>query len=389
MAVAWYVCLICGHLFVVFLLTPALLLSPLAPPIHFLASAHLLLVYTILRRVNWWWLPYVAVTLGWCLLPFSALSSGSPHAEAGAYRAAGEFLIGLLIIILQLMTLISLLVWRRSWATPKAAVVAEILVGSLILIGSGILDMRAISRKRIAVEQEREQWTAKERENLQLRADFVAAAQNGDRSKIDALEQRVGPLLGLSQLTELIKHSDASVRAEALRVLGKRVTNGSLTLQMEYWMVIVGNPKEQMQLRRDAMLYALLSDPGDSSRKTTLSVLSKLPDAAEVAVQPCAQFLEDRSRSHWKDSGAFLAPTDVVEFLASLGPSAVEALPALEAALDHPNDWTFVPAVVKAIAEIGQAGSRDALEKAAQFERPEVRNAAIAALKAFDEPTKE
>ena len=180
MAVAWYVCLICVHLFVAFVLTRVLISSPLdPPPILFLASAHLLLVYTILRRVHWCWLPYVAVTLGWCLVlsSDSGFVSRGPGAEGAALAELAVVFTALLFGILQLVTLISLLVWRRSWTAPTTAAIAEILVGSLILIGSGILDMRALARKRVVVEQEREQWMADNRENEQL-----FAHGNGDRA---------------------------------------------------------------------------------------------------------------------------------------------------------------------------------------------------------------
>jgi hypothetical protein len=92
----------------------------------------------------------------------------------------------------------------------------------------------------------------------------------------------------------------------------------------------------------------------------------------EESNEPCANFVCDRSRTHWENEVAG-APEDGVEFLTNLGQAVVNALPALEIALDHPNKWNFVPAVVKAIAKIGQADSIEVLQKASQSERSELR----------------
>jgi hypothetical protein len=170
----------------------------------FLGIAHTLLAYIIFRRVQWFWLPYLAVALGWCIAAaFSSIFKTGLGAEGAAYAGLAALILGVLFVTLQIVTLGAYLSSRNSSTVPSSISKAEVVVGLLVLSITGVLDIKTLARNQVALQKKRQQDIEQSIADKRGKEEMVAKGKMAARQLKTAIEgedqQSVEAIL--SQLT--------------------------------------------------------------------------------------------------------------------------------------------------------------------------------------------
>lgn len=205
---------------------------------------------------------------------------------------------------------------------------------------------------------------------------WLMAAQQGDAAALRSASDDVIRLSNQISIDDFyrpfVTHADQRVQLEAMRMLRKHADDSKSFFYpneaLSVWEAVIRDPSADPVLRRETVQTWAMVDGSDRAR--LFVVLQEVDDAPELAVGPLTEVIAHDVRPY------FDAPIDVVNYLASLGSAASTALPALEQALRHENEWDYVPAVVHAVGAIGGKAAIPTLHKAAQSQRPEIREAA-------------
>ncbi|MCA9185678.1 MAG: HEAT repeat domain-containing protein [Pirellulaceae bacterium] len=300
----------------------------------------------------------------------------------------GLVLVGLVYLLHVLVLIVALRQkWKRRQVGPQtdrgwslsSFLVVTTLTGTTVGLDIGVPLQRAreaAELARLAAELPR------------IGADeFFAAAQAGDPDALVAarnkfIELQVQYSHAESVYLNGLSHPDRRVQVETARLFGRFLSDdGRHTLTSDAedaLLAIVGDPQADIALRQEAV--ASILPWYEDQRRPLYATLTSLGPGAAFAVPQLAEFLVDRSHRHWQMGGDFDAPVGAVRVLRDLGPLAHDALPQLEQAISHSNEWEFVPAVVEAIGAIGQREALPLLERTANSTRSEVRTAAEEAI---------
>jgi hypothetical protein len=293
------------------------------------------------------------------------------------------------LYLLHAIVLIVVLVRRRKLLRPARQQpyqwnLRSFLFVSLLSATVVGLDVRVPTRR--ARESAEKARRATELPRTGARA-FFEAVRDGDPRKLKKARNQFLELQVEYSHTESLylrglEHPDPRVQLETVRLFGRFLNrNGRKTLTpkaSDALLTVVRDPHADVVVRQEAVTSVLQSY--EEARRPLYEALSAMGKDAVFAVPQLAEFLVDDSHRHWRPGGAFDAPIGTVHVLQELGPLASDALPQLEQALNHPNEWDFVPAVVEAIGVIGQQNALPLLEKASNSERREVRTAAEKAI---------
>lgn len=346
-------------------------------PFFSLGLIHLSLAWALFHRKRWFRLPHTASLIVWPLIPW-LLSWGEPPPKDFGPGGSGLGFIPLwvallfltavfLILLLYLVQAVTLLwaLWSDKALFGRAPQPTYSL-GLLVFVGGLVPSVIGLDWHVPVTRMQETNRRARERVETPQRVveRFIAAALVGDEATLASISREVDRLQADNyqiNFANALRHDESRVRERAVVFLAE---DGFLTHEVDHLLRIVADENESDLIRLQA-IHAMRKIPDN---RELYDVLRGVKKRQAIVVPALVAMLDDPDHNRIRTPNPREPPTEAVRLLASFGPEAKGAVPALISALDHPNTWDFAPAAADALGSMGQSAevAIPALEKKAK-----------------------